>query len=158
MTVETRGEPTLGVRAYVSLGANLGDRVRSLGRARIALYGRPGIRLAACSAVLDTAPVDVLDQPRFLNQVLALDTTLSPRELLDACLDVERELGRDRSQAPPRGPRTIDLDVLLHGGREVDEPGLAVPHPRLARRPFLIELLRQVGAPERWIPASGASA
>ena len=115
------------VRAYVSLGSNLGDRARSLGDARAALIAEPRVRLVSCSATIETDPVDVLDQPRFLNQVLGIETALDARGLLDLCLGVERELGRDRKTGPPRGPRTIDLDLLLYDGREIDEPGLTVP-------------------------------
>jgi 2-amino-4-hydroxy-6-hydroxymethyldihydropteridine diphosphokinase len=104
--------------------------------------------------VIETDPVDVTDQPRFLNQVLAVDTPLAPRALLVACLDVERALGRDRTAGPRRGPRTIDVDVLLYGGISIDEPGLTIPHPRLAGRPFFLELCRAAGAPEAWIPAT----
>ena len=154
MTVATRPRATALARAYVSLGANVGDRAANLGRARSAIVAREGIRLAACSSVVETAPVDVLDQPEFLNQVLALETSLEPRALLEACLAVERELGRDRASGPRRGPRTIDLDVLLFEGRAIDEPGLSVPHGRLARRPFFLALLREVGAPADWIPAT----
>lgn len=151
MTIETR-RPAPG-RAYLSLGANLGDRARSLGVARAALFLRPEIRLVACSAVVETAPVDVVDQPDFLNQVVAVETGLEPEDLLATCLAVERALGRDRTQGLPRGPRTIDLDILLFGGRRIDKPGLTIPHPRLAERSFFLALLRQVGAPEAWIPA-----
>ncbi|HUP19808.1 MAG TPA: 2-amino-4-hydroxy-6-hydroxymethyldihydropteridine diphosphokinase [Gemmatimonadota bacterium] len=140
-------------RAYLALGSNMGERAALLGRARTALATREGIRLASCSATVETLPVDVTGQPDFLNQVLGVDTELSPRALLEAGLEIERELGRDRSAAPPKGPRTIDIDLLLYGGREVDEPGLTVPHPRLAERAFLLELCRQAGAPEAWIPA-----
>lgn len=153
MTVETRPRPGAAPRAYLSLGSNLGDRAAALGRARAAFFDRAAVRLAACSAVVETDPVDVLDQPRFLNQVLALDTALSPRELVEACLSIERALGRDRAAGPPRGPRTIDLDVLLYDGRAADEPGLTIPHPRLAQRPFFLALLRQIGAPEAWTPS-----
>lgn len=141
-----------GIRAYLALGSNLGDRTATLGRARAALVATPGIRLAAASAVMETDPVDVTDQPDFLNQVLGVDTDLPPAELLAACLAVERGLGRDRAETVRRGPRTIDVDVLLYAGREVEEPGLEVPHPRLAGRPFLLELCRQAGAPADWIP------
>jgi 2-amino-4-hydroxy-6-hydroxymethyldihydropteridine diphosphokinase len=157
VTVESRPRPDAMARAYVSLGANLGERAANLGRARTGLAAREGIRLAACSSVVETAPVDVVEQPDFLNQVLALETTLEPRALLDACLAVERDLGRDRGAGPPRGPRTIDVDVLLHDGRTLEEPGLTVPHARLARRPFFLALLREVGAPAGWIPAAEAS-
>lgn len=141
-----------GTRTYLGLGSNLGDRAATLGRARAALVATPGLCLAAASAVAETDPVDVIDQPDFLNQVLGVDTGLSPRELLEACLAVERALGRDRAGGVRRGPRTIDVDVLLYGGLAVDEPGLEIPHPRLAERPFLLDLCRQAGAPAGWIP------
>jgi 2-amino-4-hydroxy-6-hydroxymethyldihydropteridine diphosphokinase len=153
VTIETRYRSP-AARAYVSLGANLGDRARGLGLARASLFGRPGIRLVATSAVVETAPVDVLDQPDFLNQVVAVETTLSARDLLEACLEIERGLGRDRTAGPPRGPRTIDLDLLLYDGRVIDEQGLTVPHPRLSARPFFLALLREIGAPSAWLPAA----
>lgn len=143
-------------RAYLSLGSNLGDRVERLGSARVALIARGDLRVVALSPVVETDPVDVLDQPRFLNQVLGIDTELEPRPLLDACLGIERGLGRDRGAGPPRGPRTIDLDVLLYGGRAVVAPGLRIPHPRLGRRAFLLDLCRAAGAPEDWLPRAAA--
>ena len=130
----------------------MGDRGEMLGAARAALIERDDIRLAAFSPVIETDPVEVTEQPRFLNQVLAVDTRLAPRGLLEACLDVERGLGRDRSAGPRRGPRTIDVDILLYDGLSIDEPGLAVPHPRLAARPFFVALCRAAGAPEAWLP------
>ncbi|HJR53454.1 MAG TPA: 2-amino-4-hydroxy-6-hydroxymethyldihydropteridine diphosphokinase [Gemmatimonadota bacterium] len=144
-------------RAFLSLGSNLGDRVERLGAARAALIAGDDIRLAAMSPVIETDPVDVTDQPRFLNQVLAVDTRLAAGGLLDACLDVERGMGRDRSSGPRRGPRTIDVDILLYGGLSIDEPGLMVPHPRLAERPFFLDLCRAAGAPEAWLPAPVAA-
>ncbi|MGH7565104.1 MAG: 2-amino-4-hydroxy-6-hydroxymethyldihydropteridine diphosphokinase [Gemmatimonadota bacterium] len=140
------------VRAYVSLGSNLGDRARHLGDARAALIDEPDLRIVSCSATIETDPVDVTDQPKFLNQVLGIETALSPRSVLEICLAVERELGRDRTVGPPRGPRTIDLDVLLYDGRRIDEDGLTIPHPRLGERPFFLELCRQAGAPAEWLP------
>ncbi len=142
-------------RAYLSLGANVGERAANLGRARRALFTRPDVELVACSSVAETRPVDVVDQPDFLNQVLAVETTLAAADLLSACLEAERELGRTREGVPPRGPRTIDIDLLLYDGREIHEPGLVVPHPRLAARPFLLALLDEVGAPAGRIPAGG---
>jgi len=144
-------------RAYLSLGSNLGDRADWLGAARDALIARDDLRLAALSPVIETDPVDVIDQPRFLNQVVAIDTRLEPRPLLDACLALERGLGRDRAAGPRRGPRTIDVDVLLYDGRSVEEPRLVVPHPRLAARLFLLELCRAAGAPAAWLPAPAAA-
>lgn len=144
-------------RAYLSLGSNVGDRAERLGAARAALIERSDLRLVAFSAVVETEPVDVTDQPRFLNQVLAVETSLEPRPLLEACLAIERRLGRNRSAGPPRGPRTIDIDLLLYGGRSVDEPGFTVPHPRLAGRTFFLELCRAAGAPEAWLPKAVAA-
>jgi len=144
-------------RAYLSLGSNLGNRAERLGAARAALVARPDLRLVAFSPVVETEPVDVTDQPRFLNQVLAVETRLEPRPLLEACLAIERELGRDRSAGPPRGPRTIDIDLLLYAGRSVAEPGLTVPHPRLAERAFFLDLCRVAGAPEAWLPGAVAA-
>ncbi|MDX1661918.1 MAG: 2-amino-4-hydroxy-6-hydroxymethyldihydropteridine diphosphokinase [Gemmatimonadota bacterium] len=142
----------MSTRAYLSLGSNLGDRAMALGEARRRLVDAPDLRLVAASAVVETAPVDLLDQPDFLNQVVGLDVDLSPERTLETCLAIERGMGRDRSESPPGGPRTIDLDLLLYGGRSIDEPGLTVPHPRLAERGFLLRLLDQVGAPASWIP------
>lgn len=118
----------------------------------MALIDREGIRLASCSEVIETAAVDVVDQPDFLNQVVGLDTRLDPGELLATCLEIERSLGREREGAPPRGPRTIDLDVLLYEGREIGEDDLVIPHPRLAERPFLIALCHRAGVPKGWLP------
>ena len=142
----------MSCRAYLSLGTNLGDRKGWLGAARAALIARTDLRLTALSPVLETDPVDVTDQPRFLNQVVAIDTDLPARSLLDACLEIERSLGRDRTAGPRRGPRTIDIDLLLYDGRSIDEPGLTVPHPRLADRRFFVDLCRAAGAPPSWLP------
>ncbi|HET9332616.1 MAG TPA: 2-amino-4-hydroxy-6-hydroxymethyldihydropteridine diphosphokinase [Gemmatimonadota bacterium] len=139
-------------RAYLSLGSNLGDRSARLGAARAALIARTDLRLVALSPVVETDPVDVTDQPRFLNQVLAVDTSLEPRSLLDVCLAIEHGLGRDRNAGPRRGPRTIDIDLLLYGGETLDEPGLTLPHARLAEREFFLALCRAAGAPEVWLP------
>ncbi len=143
----------MSARAYLGLGSNLGDRAATLGEARQRLIDAPGMRVVSASSVIETDPVDVVDQPDFLNQVVGLDVDLDPRALLDTCLAIERAMGRDRSASPPKGPRTIDLDVLLFDGRSIDEPGLTVPHPRLAERGFLLGLLAEIGAPAAWIPA-----
>ena len=127
-------------RAYIGLGANLGDRERTLRRAVELLDAEPGIRVVAVSSLRETDPVGYLDQPRFLNGACAVETKLSPRALLERLLSVERTLGRDRSR-PRFGPRTVDLDLLLYGDETIDEPGLAVPHPRLAERAFALEPL-----------------
>jgi 2-amino-4-hydroxy-6-hydroxymethyldihydropteridine diphosphokinase len=131
-------------RAYVGLGANLGDRERTLRRAVELLAAEPGIEVAAVSSFRETDPVGYLDQPRFLNGACALETELSPRELLDRLLAVERALGRVRGEEPRWGPRTIDLDLLLFGEETVDEPRLTVPHPRLTERSFALEPLLEL--------------
>jgi 2-amino-4-hydroxy-6-hydroxymethyldihydropteridine diphosphokinase len=140
-------------RAYVGLGANLGDREASLRAAVAALSATEGIQVIAVSAFRETDPVDYLDQPRFLNGAAAVDTTLAPRALLDALLAVERSLGRTR-EGPRFGPRTIDLDLLLYGDESIDEPGLTVPHPRLHERAFALEPLAELD-PGLVVPGHG---
>jgi 2-amino-4-hydroxy-6-hydroxymethyldihydropteridine diphosphokinase len=105
----------------------------------------------AISSFRETDPVGKVDQPRFMNAAAALETHLGPRELLDSLLEVERSLGRDRSREERWGPRTIDLDLLLYGDETVDEPGLEVPHPRLAERAFVLEPLLELD-PELRLP------
>jgi len=130
-------------RAYVGLGANLGDRAGTLRKAIDVLGATPGVEVVAVSTLRETEPVGYLDQPRFLNGAAALETTLAPRELLERLLAVERELGRTRDGAR-FGPRTVDLDLLVYGDAELDEPGLAVPHPRLHERRFALEPLHEL--------------
>jgi 2-amino-4-hydroxy-6-hydroxymethyldihydropteridine diphosphokinase len=142
-------------RAYVGVGANLGDRERTIRDALAALAARPDVAVVAVSALRETDPVGYLDQPRFLNGAAALETELAPRALLDALLEVERELGRVRGDGPRYGPRPIDLDLLLHGDLVVDEPGLVVPHPRLHERLFALEPLAELD-PELVVPGRGA--
>jgi 2-amino-4-hydroxy-6-hydroxymethyldihydropteridine diphosphokinase len=128
---------------YVGLGSNLGDRAATIRRALKLLTSDGEIEVVTVSSLRETEPVGYADQPRFLNGVAALQTELPPRALLDRLQDVERELGRDRS-GPRYGPRTIDLDLLLYGHESVDEPGLEIPHPRLAERLFVLEPLAEL--------------
>ena len=130
-------------RAYVGLGSNLGDRGGTLARAVGLLGERPGVEVVATSSILETDPVGYLEQPAFLNAVVAVETSLSPAEILAALLDIERELGRTR-EGPRYGPRTIDLDLLLVVGVTIDEPGLTLPHPRLHERAFALEPLAEL--------------
>lgn len=132
-------------RAYIGLGSNLGDREASLRRALAALGAGPDVELVAVSAFRETDPVGYADQPRFLNAAAEVETTLSPRELLDRLLAIERELGRAR-EGPRFGPRTIDLDLLVYGDEVVDEPGLTVPHARLHERRFALEPLAEISS------------
>jgi 2-amino-4-hydroxy-6-hydroxymethyldihydropteridine diphosphokinase len=139
--------------AYVGLGANLGPREHTLRQAVELLGKTEGVDVVAVSQLRETDPVGVLDQPRFLNGVVALETTLSPRELLDTLVGIERELGRVRDGAR-WGPRTVDLDLLVYASEQVDEPGLRVPHPRLHERRFALEPLAELD-PELEIPGHG---
>jgi 2-amino-4-hydroxy-6-hydroxymethyldihydropteridine diphosphokinase len=133
--------------AYVGLGSNLGDRESTIVRASALIDAR---RL---STITETEPWGYEDQPRFLNAVAEVKTELPPRLLLGRLQEVEAALGRDRS-GPRWGPRTIDLDLLLYGDVAVDEPGLTLPHPRLAERLFVLEPLAEL-APARKIPGNG---
>jgi 2-amino-4-hydroxy-6-hydroxymethyldihydropteridine diphosphokinase len=131
-------------RAYVGLGANLGDRAGTIRRAVELLGAESGIEVVAVSTLRETDPVGYADQPTFLNGAAALQTELSPRELLERLLAVELALGRVRGEGPRYGPRAIDLDLLLYGNEVVYEPGLTVPHPRLAERRFALEPLHEL--------------
>jgi 2-amino-4-hydroxy-6-hydroxymethyldihydropteridine diphosphokinase len=133
--------------AYVGLGSNLGDSERLI-REAAELIG--AVRL---SSIIETEPWGYVEQPNFLNAVAELETRLTPRQLLDHLLDVERRLGRERV-GHRWGPRTIDLDLLLYGEEEVDEPGLVVPHPRLLQREFALRPLAEL-VPAQRIPGSG---
>jgi 2-amino-4-hydroxy-6-hydroxymethyldihydropteridine diphosphokinase len=140
-------------RAYVALGANLGDRERTLRAAVDALAAEDGIEVVAVSTLRETEPVGVGEQPRFLNGAAELETTLTSRELLARLLAVEQRFGRIRIPGE-HGARTLDLDLLLYGDEVIDEPGLAVPHPRLHERSFVLEPLAEL-APGLVVPGRG---
>lgn len=143
------------VRAYVAFGANLGDPQASFDFALEQLAALPGTRVAARSGLYRTAPVGVGEQPDYINAVVALDTALAPRPLLDALLAIEAAGGRTR--AYHQAPRTLDLDLLLYGEAVVREPGLEVPHPRMHLRAFVLVPLAEI-APEAVIPGHGTAA
>ena len=146
------------MRAYIGLGANLGDREATLREALRLLGERPGIEVVAVSTLIETEPWGYADQPAFLNGAAALETDLAPAALLAVLLDVERALGRVRDGAGPRyGPRAVDLDLLVHGDLVVAEPGLEVPHPRLAERRFALAPLAEI-APDLVVPGHGSLA
>lgn len=131
--------------AYIALGSNLGDRAAHLAGARSALAALPGSRVIAASSVEETAPIGDVPQGPYLNQMIALETTLSPRALLEQLQDIERAAGRVRTVH--WGPRTLDLDIVMYDARTIDEPDLRVPHPELPHRDFwqreLAELRRE---------------
>ncbi|RPI27638.1 MAG: 2-amino-4-hydroxy-6-hydroxymethyldihydropteridine diphosphokinase [Acidobacteria bacterium] len=136
---------------YLSLGSNLGNREEQLSRA-LRLLEAHGIEIVTCSSLYRTDPLYVLDQPHFLNLVCEVSTRLSPRQLLDSCLAIERQLGRTRRIQ--KGPREIDLDILYFGQAIIEEPSLVVPHPHLGERNFVLVPLVEI-APEFHDPRSG---
>lgn len=141
-------------RAYIALGSNLGDRAATVRSALAELAASPGVEVVAVSALAETDPVGYADQPRFLNGAAAVETSLPPRELLELLLEIERRHGRVREGVPAQGPRTLDLDLLLYGEAEIDEPGLRVPHPRLHERAFVLEPLAELD-PALEVPGKG---
>lgn len=134
-------------RAFLGLGSNLGDRAAHLQFGVDGLAARAG-RVAAISPVYETEPVGGPEQPDYLNAVVAVDTSLSPRELLGVAKALEAEAGREPPDPGNRwGPRPLDIDVLMVGDERVDEPDLVVPHPRIHQRAFVLAPLADV-APE----------
>jgi len=142
-------------RSFVGLGANLEDPQRQIERALELLAAEDGVRVVAVSTLRETDPVGYEDQPRFLNGAAELDTSLGARELLERLLAIERRIGRVRGEGPRFGPRTIDLDLLLHGDASIDEPGLQIPHPRLHERRFALEPLAELD-PALEVPGHGS--
>jgi 2-amino-4-hydroxy-6-hydroxymethyldihydropteridine diphosphokinase len=140
-------------RAYIGVGANLGEPESAIRTAVDLLAAEPGADVVAVSRLRETDPVGYLNQPRFLNGAVAVETRLSARELLERLLAIERRLGRTRT-GPRFGPRTIDLDLLLYGDETIDEPGLRVPHPRLHERRFALEPLADLD-PDVAVPGQG---
>jgi 2-amino-4-hydroxy-6-hydroxymethyldihydropteridine diphosphokinase len=141
-------------RAWLGLGGNLGDPQKAMASALQAIDADPRNDVVAVSSVYRTPPWGKTDQPDFLNAVASVETGLSPRELLDLCLEAERGLKRVRAER--WGPRTIDIDLLLFGDRAIEEPGLEVPHPRMTQRAFVLLPLAEI-APELKIGAKTAA-
>ncbi|MEM9226754.1 MAG: 2-amino-4-hydroxy-6-hydroxymethyldihydropteridine diphosphokinase [Verrucomicrobiota bacterium] len=122
-------------QALIALGSNLGDRAAYLAAALKALHAHEAISVLASSPCYETAPVGLLEQPSFLNQVAAVSTSLKPQELLRLLQQFERDAGRQRTVL--NGPRTLDLDLLFYGSQTIDLPNLQVPHPRWRERVFV---------------------
>jgi len=141
-------------RSFVGLGANLEAPRAQIERALDLLGAEDGVEVVAVSTLRETDPVGYQDQPRFLNGVAELRTSLGARELLERLLAIESRLGRVRGEGPRFGPRTIDLDLLVHGDEVIAEPGLQVPHPRLHERRFALEPLAELD-PALEIPGRG---
>lgn len=143
-----------GTRAYIGLGSNLDQPQRQIEHAVAALGRLPRSKLVAISPLYRSLPWGDPDQDDFINAVAALDTALTPVELLAELLRIEREQGRDRSGGRRNGPRTLDLDLLCHGDVRIDQPGLQLPHPRLHERAFVLLPLTDL-APDLVIPDIG---
>lgn len=125
--------------AFIGLGSNLGDRHANLRNAVIRMASLPQVSVFRKSSLKETDPVDYLEQPRFLNQVIIIETTLSPLDLLAALKLCETEMGREKSF--PRGPRSIDLDILLYDNLILSTEELTIPHPEIKNRPFVMDHL-----------------
>ncbi len=134
--------PAARERVYVALGSNLGDRSACLRQAREALAALPGTALVAASTVEETAPLGGMDQPPYLNQMVLLETQLTPRALLQACQAIERQAGRVRTAR--WGARTLDVDIVRFGDRHLAEPDLIIPHPELPNRDFWLRELAEL--------------
>lgn len=134
-------------RAYIALGSNLGDRAAHLQRARDELAKLPDTELIRASAIEETAPLAGMKQPSYLNQMVLLETALEPRALLQACQAIERMEGRQRAER--WGPRTLDLDIVQFGARQVSDTDLIIPHPELSNRDFWRRELAELNSDER---------
>ncbi len=152
----TENAPHPGTRphlAAIALGSNLGDRAAHLAAAITALAATPGIEVIVASGPIETDPVGPVAQAPFLNAAALLRTSLSPHDLLETLLRIEREEGRVRAER--WGPRTLDLDLITYGDLVLSEPGLTLPHPRLRERRFVLEPLAMI-APDLTIPPDHA--
>ncbi|OGA04733.1 MAG: 2-amino-4-hydroxy-6-hydroxymethyldihydropteridine diphosphokinase [Betaproteobacteria bacterium RIFCSPLOWO2_02_FULL_62_17] len=141
-------------KAYVGLGANLGDPAGQIRAALVGLGGVPGVRVLRSSSLYVSAPLDAPGQPNFINAVVMIETALAPHPLLRLLLDLEARLGRVRSF--PNAPRALDLDLLLYGDETLDLPELQVPHPRMHLRRFVLEPLVEI-SPDATIPGHGSA-
>jgi len=141
--------------AYIGLGANLGEREKTIAEALRRIDDDERTSLLRSTVPIETDPVGYEDQPPFLNAAARLTTRRSPHELLDLLLEIERGLGRVRGEGPRYGPRTIDLDLLLYGDETIDEEALEVPHPRLHERGFVLEPLAELD-PDLVVPGRGS--
>lgn len=138
--------------AYIALGANLGDPEATVRSAVDAIAVLPNTKIIAVSSLYRTAPVGLKHQPDFINAAMAVDTAYDAHGMLDALLGIEQEFGRQRSVK--NAPRTLDLDLLLHGDTTSDDPTTTLPHPRMHERAFVLAPLAEI-APDLTIPGRG---
>lgn len=142
-------------RSFIGLGSNIEPRQEHLERAIQLLTEHEQITVVQQSSIYETEPVDYTDQARFLNMVIEIETTLSNLDLLTACQEIETELGRNRDKEQvEKGPRTMDLDILLFNNENRDLDILRIPHPRMHERAFVLIPLSEI-APEQILPTSG---
>jgi 2-amino-4-hydroxy-6-hydroxymethyldihydropteridine diphosphokinase len=130
-------------KLYLSLGSNIGNRAENIARA-IAALGERGVRVTRESSLYETEPLEIKEQPWFLNCAIEAETELSSERLMEVLLEIEREMGRERGV--PKGPRLIDMDILLYGSEVVRAAGLEIPHPRMAERKFVLVPLAEIAA------------
>jgi 2-amino-4-hydroxy-6-hydroxymethyldihydropteridine diphosphokinase len=142
-----------GETVYLSMGSNIGDRAANL-RSAIAALSAAQLRVTRVSSIYETQPVDFLEQAWFLNCVVQGETELQPLKLLGALRGIESRMGSKKEF--PKGPRLIDLDILLYGNETIDTPDLQVPHPRMAQRRFVLAPLSEI-APQLHHPAWGGN-
>jgi 2-amino-4-hydroxy-6-hydroxymethyldihydropteridine diphosphokinase len=133
----------MATRIYLALGSNVGDRLENLRKA-VAQFESIGLAVQRTSSVYETEPVDRLDQPWFLNCVVEATTTVLPRVLMQKILRLETQMGRNRQRESPKGPRTIDIDIVLYGKSRIHSPDLTVPHPRFRQRRFVLVALNEL--------------
>ena len=143
------------VTAFIGLGSNLDNPAAQIRRAIRTLAAMPETRLVRRSSLYRNPPAGYIEQPEFVNAVARIETRLTPRDLLEQLLAIERAHGRVRDF--PNAPRTLDLDILLYGERTVREPGLTIPHPRMLERAFVLVPLAEI-APETVVPGGGCIA
>jgi 2-amino-4-hydroxy-6-hydroxymethyldihydropteridine diphosphokinase len=130
--------------AYIGFGSNLGDRTATWEKTLALLNQTADVHILRAATPIETDPIGpIQDQPRYLNSVIAMETSLAPLDLLDGLLHIEQQLGRVRKER--WGPRTVDLDILLYGDETLNHPRLQIPHPEIQNRPFLASLLKEVG-------------
>ncbi len=138
-------------RVFIGLGSNLGNREENISKAKNLLIDS-GIKILKESSILETDPVIVLDQPKFLNQIIVIETVLSPVELLEKLKSTEISIGRKKSI--PRGPRIIDIDILLYNNHIIEEYNLRIPHPEIKNRKFILDHLAEL-EPDLTDPITG---
>ncbi len=140
--IEAGTHPPQSNTAFIGIGSNMGDRLSYCQKALQGLRDTPGIGVTIVSSLYETDPVDFIDQDRFYNAVIAIETCLSPQDLLVHCQIIEAELGKNIKV--PKGPRTIDLDILFYNQLVTTSPGLILPHPEVARRAFVLIPLLEI--------------